>query len=294
MLKIFFPRRGIGTGRLIRQSLRSFFETGGPQTSAAIAYFTLITLFPTFLLVVALGDKFVKIHGMSREMAEQMTAIFPAGTRHFILTNLDTLISAPSWGSILTYASIFLWAGMWVFHMVEGALDKAWNVEPRKSFWKRKMVNFSMIVIGSLCLMGSAILMGYLHFTGLRLLEQEVTAAYRMLQLVLGVSAYLLMAIFLTLVYKIMPNTRVYLREAVCGGLIASFLWHAANALFVYSIPFFHYEHLYGSVWALVAICVWIYVSCWILLLGAHLSFHIHRFAGEAAPGSGQPEQKIE
>lgn len=280
MFHIVFPKRGIGLRILIRQALRSFFEKGGPTTSAAIAYFTLITLFPTFLLFVALGDKFIKIHGMSREVAEQVIAIFPGGTRHFILTNLDTLISAPSWGSIVTYASIFIWVGMWVFHLVEESLDKAWNVEIRHSFWRRKVTNFAMIFIGTICLLGSALLMASIHFLGVRIFSAELTLGRLLFQSVLGLCAFILMAFFFTLVYKIIPNARVLFREALSGGLIASLLWHVANAVFVWTIPYFHYEHVYGSIWALITICIWIYVSCWIMLLGAHLTYHIHRFAG--------------
>jgi len=38
-----------------------------------------------------------------------------------------------------------------------------------------------------------------------------------------------------------------------------------------------------------VVIVVWVYVSCWIILLGAHMTYHIHRFAGspdDLPPGS--------
>ncbi len=274
-----FPRNGLGFKKLITQTYKSFFKKEGPTTSAAIAYFTLITLFPAFLLLVALTDKFIKGHGISREVAERIIALFPLGTRQFILTNLDTMISSPSWGSIISYASIFLWAGMWVFHIVEDALDKAWNVQKKRSFWARKVVNFAMIFIGSFCLLGATVLIASIQFLRSRLLPSDELLGKWFFQLLLGASAYLLMLVLFSLIYKIIPSTRVSIFEAVSGGMIAAALWHIANSIFVWTIPVFHYENVYGSIWALVVIVIWIYVSCWIMLIGAHLTYHLHRFS---------------
>ncbi len=285
MIHLLFPK-GVRFRTLLRNTYRSFFEKGGPTTAAALAYFALITLFPAFLLLVALGDQFIKIHGMSREVAEQVLMIFPSETRHFILTNLDTMISAPSVGSVVTYASIFVWAGMWAFHLVEEALDKAWNVEVRKSFWVRKLTNFSMIALTTLCFIGSTALLASIGIVRARLSWGEITFGNILFQALLGLCAYVLMALMFTLFYKVIPNTRVTFSEALSGGLIASLLWQVTNTLFVWTIPYFHYEEIYGSVWALVVIAVWVYVSCWIMLLGAHLSFHLHR---SAANGNGKP-----
>jgi membrane protein len=285
MLRLLFPK-GVSFRALLRSTYHSFFEKGGPTTAAALAYFSLITLFPAFLLLVALGDQFIKIHGVSREVAEQVLMIFPAETRHFILTNLDTMISAPSLGSIVTYASIFVWAGMWAFHLVEEAMDKAWNVEVRKSFWVRKLTNLFMIGVTTLSFIGSTTLLAFIGILRARLSWGEMTWGTMLFQAVLGLSAYLLMAMMFTVIYKVLPNTRVYFTEALSGGLIASLLWQIANTIFVWTIPYFHYEEIYGSVWAIIVIAVWVYVSCWIMLIGAHISFHLHR---SDSPANGKP-----
>jgi len=276
-----FPKRGIGLRRLVIQTFRSFFQKGGPTAAAAISYFILITLFPAFLLLVALADKFIKGHGISRELAERIISIFPLGTRGFILTNLDTMISAPSWGSIVTYASIFLWAGLWVFHIVEEAMDKAWNVEKKRSFIRQIYIHFSMILISSFCLVGSTALVATLQFLRSRLLPPDMILGKWFFQMLLFAVAYLLMMVLYTLIYKIIPSTRVSMVEAVSGGIVAAVLWHVVNYVFVLSIPFFHYESVYGSVWALVVIVVWIYVSSWIMVLGAHFTYFVHRYSGE-------------
>jgi membrane protein len=284
--RLFIPRSDAGFFTLVKFAARSFFATGGPTTSAAIAYFALISLFPAFLLVVAVGDMLIRVHERSREMVQQAVAIFPSTTRHFILDNLDTMIAPPSWGSIVTYASIFLWAAMWSFHLLEEALDKAWNVEVRTSFWKRKLTNLSVILVSSVLFLGSTTLLATIRFLRPPIVGEGGSVGELMFQILLGLSAYLLMALMVMLIYKVVPNTRVYFIEALSGGLIATLIWQLANTLFVWTVPLFHYEIVYGSIWAIVVIVVWVYVSCWIILFGAHLTYHIHRFAG---PPNGAP-----
>ncbi|HQO25649.1 MAG TPA: YihY/virulence factor BrkB family protein [Acidobacteriota bacterium] len=290
MLKrLFFPRSESGFLTLVRLSLRSFFTTGGPTTSAAISYFTLISLFPAFLLVVAVGDMLVRTHERSREVVQQAVAIFPATTRHFILDNLDTMIAPPSWESIITYASIFLWAAMWSFHLLEEALDKAWNVEASRSFWTRKLTNLWIILVSTVLFLGSTTLLATIRFLRPRIVDEGWSVGELSFQILLGLSAYLLMALMVTLIYKILPNTPVCFTEALSGGLIATLIWQLANTIFVWTVPLFHYEVVYGSIWAIVVIVVWVYVSCWIILLGAHMTYHIHRFAGPPAGESPEP-----
>lgn len=277
--RIFFSRQRVGLVRILQCTFRDFFEKGGPTTAAAIAYFTLITLFPAFLLLVALGDKFVRIHGMSREVAERIINVFPEGTRLFITTNLDTLIASPSWGSIVTYASIFLWAGLWVFHIIEEGMDKAWNVRTHRHFLRAKLLGLAMMGTSVVNLVGSVVLLAVLHLLRARLGMGESLLGSSLFQALLWFSSFGLTTLQFYLIYKLVPNARVRRSEALTGGLLAGTLWHIANAVFVWTIPYFHYEHVYGSVWALVVIVVWIYTSCWILLIGAYLTNHLHRFA---------------
>src|SRR5436853_180408 len=81
----------------------------------------------------------------------------------------------------------------------------------------------------------------------------------------------------LSLVYRFMPNARVRLRATVPGAIIAGLVWEAGKYIFAWSLHDFHYDQLYGSVGAVVAILTWGYVSSLILLFGAQLTAVFHR-----------------
>ncbi|MEO0630865.1 MAG: YhjD/YihY/BrkB family envelope integrity protein, partial [Planctomycetota bacterium] len=81
-------------------------------------------------------------------------------------------------------------------------------------------------------------------------------------------------ALFFLLAYMTLPNTRVHVRTAVVGGLVAAVLWEAAKWGFreyvTYSVS---YSRLYGSLGILPLFMLWIYVSWLIVLFGLQVSF---------------------
>jgi YihY family inner membrane protein len=80
-----------------------------------------------------------------------------------------------------------------------------------------------------------------------------------------------------TLVYRVTPSGRVTLRDSVPGAVVAGLLWEAAKYIFASSLHYFHYDQIYGSVGAVVAVLTWSYVSSLILLFGAQLSVVFHQ-----------------
>jgi membrane protein len=83
--------------------------------------------------------------------------------------------------------------------------------------------------------------------------------------------------ILFIIVYRFMPNARVSLRDTIPGAVIGGLLWEAAKYIFAWSLHFFHYDQIYGSVGAVVAVLTWGYVSSLILLFGAQLTAVFHR-----------------
>ncbi|HEX3086877.1 MAG TPA: YihY/virulence factor BrkB family protein, partial [Pyrinomonadaceae bacterium] len=105
------------------------------------------------------------------------------------------------------------------------------------------------------------------------------------------VSLLVTFALFL-IVYRFMPNAFVRVRDCVPGALIGSLLWEAAKYVFAWSLNYFNYEQVYGSVGAVVAVLTWGYVSSLVLLFGAQLTGVFHREQMEhpmPAPGLNVP-----
>jgi membrane protein len=89
-----------------------------------------------------------------------------------------------------------------------------------------------------------------------------------------------------------MPNAYVTVRDTIPGAVIGGLLWEASKYAFAWSVNYFHYDQIYGSVGAVVAVLTWGYVSSLVLLFGAQLTGVFHREHLEIpviAPNTGVP-----
>jgi YihY family inner membrane protein len=112
-------------------------------------------------------------------------------------------------------------------------------------------------------------------------------------QIAYAVVSVLVTVTLFTFVYRVMPNGRVTLRDSIPGAVVAGLLWEIGKYIFASSLQYFHYDQIYGSVGAVVAVLTWSYVSSLILLFGVQLSVVFHQetsttheeIAGQQASG---------
>lgn len=250
-----------------------------------MSYFGLLTLFPALLVLLALSNHF----DVGKEMLNRAVEVYP-GSREFLRTTLRSLENVgPS--VILTCVIVTLWAGSWVFNVVEHAINKLWGTKARKFLHGRGLTLAMIGGVGVIMIVSVFIssLLVALRELASRLTPRQIE---RVTMLAVVGDAfwqfiYLLVSVLVTItlfavVYRFMPNGRVTLRDSIPGAVVAGLLWEAAKYIFAASLHYFHYDQIYGSVGAVVAVLTWSYVSSLILLFGAQLSVVFHQETSEA------------
>src|SRR5258708_32002887 len=96
-------------------------------------------------------------------------------------------------------------------------------------------------------------------------------------QIVFALVSLLVTFTLFAVVYRFMPNAHVTLRDTLPGALIGSLLWEAAKYVFAWSLNYFHYDQIYGSVGAVVAVLTLGFVLGLGLLFGAPLTGAFYR-----------------
>jgi YihY family inner membrane protein len=92
-----------------------------------------------------------------------------------------------------------------------------------------------------------------------------------------AIVSFLVTVVLFVVIYRFMPKAEVTLRDTLPGAVLAGLLWEVAKYVFAWSLNYFHYDQIYGSVGAVVAVLSWSYVSSLILLFGAQLTAVFHR-----------------
>jgi membrane protein len=265
--------------RILYRALTSFFDNDLVTSAAAATYFGVLVFFPALLLALSLTQRFFG-DSFYHDILLRLRAFLP-GSYDFVERNLEA-ISQVSTGILVAAFSVFLWAGSWIFSIIERAMCRMWGTRPRR-FWHGRLITIGMIAVIGLVLMASL-----LATSGLIAVERvaenlpvKAAASVAALTSLVWQSVFVALSLLLTislfmLIYMIMPNAKVRLIEVLPGAIIAGILWEVAKYAFAWMIPYFHYDLLYGSIGAGVALLTWGYISTLIMFFGAQLTAVLH------------------
>ncbi|HEX8174573.1 MAG TPA: YihY/virulence factor BrkB family protein [Pyrinomonadaceae bacterium] len=265
---------------ILSHTFHQFHENDLFTSAAAMSYFGLLTLFPALLLILVMSNRLTA----GSTMMAQIVQVYP-GSADFLrgtvrsLQNLSTEI-------IISCAIVVLWAGSWVFSVIERALNRIWGTSSR-TFLHGRALTLGMIGIIGLLLSFSVLVTSVLLFLQQmaerlpqRVLERVPWLAVSgspFWQTIFAVVSILVTITLFVVVYRFMPNARVSVRDAMPGAVAGGLMWEAAKYIFAWSLHYFHYDQIYGSVGAVVAVLTWGYVSSLVLLFGAQLTAVFHR-----------------
>ena len=266
-------------GSMLSHTLHQFHENDLFTSAAAMSYFGLMALFPALLLLLALSNKLAA----GTEMLAHAVDVYP-GSSQFLRDTIGAF-SDLGFGAIVTCVILVFWAGSWVFAVIERAVNRIWGATSR-TFWRGRALTIGMVgVVGvllSLSVLATSALVA-LREVAVRLSPRQI-ARYQLLssvgsgfwQVIFAAGSYLITVVLFVLVYKFMPRAKVSLRDTLPGAFLAGLLWELAKYVFASSLGYFHYDQIYGSVGAVVAVLTWSYVSSLILLFGAQLTAVFH------------------
>jgi YihY family inner membrane protein len=284
--KTFRPGRWWQVREVLRDSLVNFFREDSLTVSASIAYYSLLALFPMLFLLLAVSGLFIRRFELSGRLALVLGHYLPVKA-DFIMRELVGISRAYGKVSILSFL-LLLWSSSGVFLPIERALNQAWEVQKRRSWWRRRLLALEMAGIFGFLAMFSTLLVGtrvYIH-AWLRTwvassLLPLVEFSYR--ALFVAATFGITLCMFLVL-FERLPNRPMDLRQAFPGALLTALLWAAARSAFTHVLPFLNYRQLYGSIGVVVALMTWVYISSVIMLFGAQVSRSLYRTWKVKAP----------
>jgi membrane protein len=264
---------------MLSHSIHEFHENDLFTSSAAMSYFGLMALFPALVLMLATSNKIAA----GSQMLTHAVDVYP-GSGEFLRDTVDSF-SSIGVGGIISCVVIVLWAGSWVFAVIERALNRIWGTTSR-TFWHGRALTIGMIGLVGLLLAASVVVTSVLvalremagslsphQLEGYPLLFSVGSAFW---QITFAAMSYLITVALFVLVYRFMPRAQVTFRDTMPGAFLGGLLWEIAKYVFATSLNYFHYDQIYGSVGAVVAVLTWSYVSSLILLFGAQLSAVFH------------------
>lgn len=262
------------TGLSFWRGLEGFYNSDDLTYAASIAYYSLLSLFPFFLLAFALLGRSTADVNNRNEVLTFVLRYFPSQF-DFITKQLDAFRDGSATIGVAGTVAL-VWGALGVFGAISTAVNYAWGVEQQRSFWKHKLVSFVMLLVAGLILLIALLLISVSQVVGASWFA-EVLAVFPWLgvmrSLTIRHATTLLFILVVGMVYYFVPNAKVRFRDVWIGAFMTGLLWKGALEAFSWYVrDMTRFNQVNGSIAVVVVFLVWVYLQAVILLFGAEFT----------------------
>ncbi|OEZ98203.1 YihY/virulence factor BrkB family protein [Duganella sp. HH101] len=262
---------------VLRCTVSEWFEHRASSKGAALAFYTLFSLAPVLVLVLAIagwfygpqaaqGQLFNELRGLVGSQGAEAIQLVLAGARDKEQGLLATLIA----GALLLFGATS------VFAELKASLDDIWQVPPlvHGTVWdvvRTRLLSFGMILVLAFLLMVSLVVSA-----ALALLEKLWGNYWREAGIVLSAAnmaiGYLVIAALFGAIFKLLPRIKLSWHDVTIGALGTAALFTLGKYLIGVYIGNSGVASSFGAAGSVIALLLWVYYSAQIFFLGAEFA----------------------
>jgi membrane protein len=266
------------TGNLLKITIKEWTEDKCPQLGAALAYYTVFSLAPLMLVLLA---AFGLIYGGSEQAREKILdqlryLIDPSGIK--VIQDIANNAAQPKagiWAAVLGIV-LALFGASGIFGQLQDALNTIWDVKPKPGqgilgFIRARFLSFAMV--GGVC---------FLLLVSLTV-ENLLRALHNYLQSIVPGGHYLGLAVFyvfdltiivllFAMIFRFLPDAKIAWRDVWTGAALTAILFIVGKLLLGLYLGSGAAGSAYGAASSLVTLLLWVFYSAQILLFGAEFT----------------------
>ncbi len=262
---------------LLKQTFTEWQEDKAPTLAAALAYYTVFSLAPLLIIVIAIAGLVFGADAAQGQIVTQLQSLIGKDGAQTI-QELILKASEPKSGMIATIVGIatLLWGASNVFTNLKEALNTIWNVSPPPGrgiwgFLQDRVLSFAMILgIGFLLLVSlvlSAVLAAISYW-----LNGWLQLPIGIWQIVDFAISFGVVTLLFALIYKLLPDVDLAWNDVWIGAAITSMLFTIGKSVIGIYLGGSGIASTYGAAGSFVIILLWINYSAQILFLGAEFT----------------------
>jgi len=262
--------------RLLRTLLfaaRDFDTRQGSLQASALTFYTLLSLVPLAAMAFGVAKGF----GLEQLLEEELLRNFAAQQEvvQQVITFARNMLDNTKGGLIAGIGVIVLfWSVIKVLGRIENNFNRIWAVPSRPMARKLSDYLAIMLIAPMLLIMSGSVTV--FIASQVRAISSQVGMPGVLdpaVSLGLGFAPYLLLWTLFTLLYLIMPNTRVQFGGALLAGILAGSAYQILQVSYIaFQINVASYNAIYGSFAALPLFLIWLQLSWHIVLFGAEIA----------------------
>jgi membrane protein len=261
---------------MLKATVLSFINDEALSRGAAIAFYTVTSIAPVLLIVVAIaglafGHEAAQ-NSISRELGDLMG-------RQAAEVLQSVLISAAnkSSGIVATIIGIatLIATASGVFGEMQAALNVMWKAKPLDTTVSR-LLRARIASLGLVAALGFFLVVSLAVSAGLTAIGSYLDSVSPTGKLVLPainfVVSLALLAVLFAAIYKVLPDRQLQWRDVIIGAVVTSLLFTIGKSLIGWYIGSSAIASSYGAAGGLIVLLLWVYYSAQTFLLGAEFT----------------------
>ncbi|WP_426449891.1 YihY/virulence factor BrkB family protein [Paenibacillus sp. S-38] len=263
--------------RLFAESLYCRFQDDEvPAMGAQLTYYLILSFFPFLIFLIAVLS-FTDL--TAKDAIDSISQVLPDLSTQTIRDAFSEIQKSQS-GSLLSIGLLAtLWSASNGVSAVIKSLNKAYDAEEDRPFWKVKLISIAFTLV-----LAVVIVFAFVMLVFGRLIGETI---YKFVHLpgsfdvIWGIAQYAIplvtMIVVFMLLYSYVPNLRLTFKEVLPGAVFATFGWVVTSLLFSFYVNNFgNYTKTYGSIGGIIVLLTWLYLSSIIIILGGEINATLH------------------
>ena len=264
---------------LFKQTFSEWLEDKAPQLGAALAYYTVFSLAPLILVLLAIIGWIFQNDpaGAWKKVTEQMSYFLDKSAVD-VVQNIAQQAAQPTKGLLATMIGILLalFGASGVFGQLQDALNTIWGVKAKPGagilgFLRLRFLSFAMV--GGVCflllvsLTLQSVLKGFSHYV-----QAVLPGGIVIAMAVYWIFDLAVVILLFAIIFKFLPDARIQWRDVWIGAAMTAIFFAIGKWVLGLYLGSGSAASAYGAASSLITLLLWVYYSSQILLFGAEFT----------------------
>lgn len=283
-----------GLWLLPKDAVSGFIADDALSRGAAIAFYTVTSIAPLLLVVIAIAGLFFGRETAQAAVTAQFSGLMGKDTAAMLEKAVANASGEVAGSAAAIIGLVMLTATVsGTFGEMQSALNAIWKAKPKGTTVSR-LIRARAASLGLVATLGFLLVISLAASAALTALGDYANARLPLGAIILAVLnfavSFVLLSVLFAAVYKVLPDCELQWRDVVLGAAATTLLFLGGRSLIGWYLGSSAVASTYGAAGSLIVLLLWVYYSVQIFLLGAELtkSFAHHHGSKQNEPKRGE------
>lgn len=262
---------------VMRCAVMEWLDHRASSKGAALAFYTLFSLAPVLVLVIAVAGFFYGAEAAQGQLLTQLRGLVgPQGAETIQAILAGARDKESGFFATIVATVLLLIGATTVFAELKDSLDEIWDVPPPKNagFWN--LVRTRLLSFGLILVLGFLLMVSLVVSAALAVVEEYIGGMWKEAAVVMGWIAwavsFLVIATLFGVIYKLLPRIKLSWHDVIIGALGTAAMFTLGKFGIGLYIGNSGAADSFGAAGSLIALLLWVYYSAQIFFLGAEFA----------------------